>query len=437
MSEGHVLRFIHLSDIHFSNKAANIGFDPDKALRNRLRNDIAAQREKLGSATAILVSGDLAYAGKREEYENAALWLDELCDAAGCDTDAVLMCPGNHDVDQSVIRANQLIQDGHEAVRRGADFYSMNQALLQRLTQPDARQLFYASFAAYNDFAARYECSVFADQNSFAWEHDFELNDGSSLRIRGMNSALLSGLFDNKGSLFLGDRAWSLDSQAGIEYLVMAHHPPAWLADGSETERSLDGGAKIHLFGHEHDQRVVPGRDWMKLYAGAVNPHRAEPNWRPGYNIVEVSIELHGGVRFMNVDVHAREWQGTPPQFRAHEDINQNPVFNVKIKLAALPPGFRLKPQEPHHAPKVSDVVTAIESEKEIVDERHQFRKLSYRFFKLSLSKKNEIVGHLRLVEEEDGSLPSVESFKRSLARAKDRNQLDELFAWIEKLEKE
>ena len=68
----------------------------------------------------------------------------------------------------------------------------------------------------------------------------------------------------------------------------------------------------IGLFGHEHDQRVVPHRDYIKLFAGAVNPHRAEPNWRPGYNIIEISIETIGPKRKLLVHVHAREWQQSP-----------------------------------------------------------------------------------------------------------------------------
>ena len=91
------LRLIHLSDIHFSNRIANIGFDPDLYIRNELRLDVEAQCAKLGAADAILVSGDIAFAGKKAEYESAAAWLDEVCDAAGCPHDAVYTCPGSHE----------------------------------------------------------------------------------------------------------------------------------------------------------------------------------------------------------------------------------------------------------------------------------------------------------------------------------------------------
>lgn len=66
------VRFVHLSDIHFNKKAATFGFDPDRELRRLVQRDIAEQRLQLGPANAVLVSGDIAYAGKREEFEDAA-----------------------------------------------------------------------------------------------------------------------------------------------------------------------------------------------------------------------------------------------------------------------------------------------------------------------------------------------------------------------------
>ena len=104
MATDHKLRFVHLSDIHFSNKAVNVGFNPDRVLREAVVADIKKQREKLGPMTAILVSGDIAYAGKKDEYEDAAKWLDEITLAAGCGLTDVWLCPGNHDIDQAVIK---------------------------------------------------------------------------------------------------------------------------------------------------------------------------------------------------------------------------------------------------------------------------------------------------------------------------------------------
>ncbi|WP_233874698.1 metallophosphoesterase [Paraburkholderia adhaesiva] len=431
-------RFVHLSDIHFNCRAASFGFDPDRELRELVRRDIAEMVGHLGSVDAVLVSGDIAYAGQRREFDDAAQWLDSVCEAAGCGTESVLMCPGNHDVDRAAIQRNPLIQDGHDAIRKGPSFYERDQALTQRLVQPDARALFYSPISEYNAFAARYQSSFFADDRTYVWEHDFELNDGSTLRIRGINTALLSGLADVERSLFLGSRALTLPRRDGVEYMVMAHHPPKWLADGDEADRAFEGVARIHVFGHEHNQRVQAGRDWIKLFAGSINPHRAEPNWRPGYNLIEVHVES-GPPRRLKIDVHAREWQGNPPQFRAVEDVGHKPVFSVDIVLPDLPATFarRSTTAEDQTEAAFATLEGDVNSETQPVDQPRRFRMIVYRFFRLSLSKKDEIVGHLRLAEESDSRLTDVERFKLSLARARERGQLDALEALIDQQEKQ
>ena len=429
------LRFIHLSDIHFSNRAARIGFDPDSAMRQAVLDDVKVMRGRLGDANAILVTGDIAFAGLRSEYDDAAKWLAEICEAAGCRPESVLLCPGNHDIDQSVIKANALIQDGQDAIRRGQDFYTKNKALIDRLVQPEARALFYSPMAAFNEFAARYQCSFFANSESFVWERDFELNDSSILRIRGLNTALLSGLADVQGSMFLGDRAWTFPKQVGVEYLVMAHHPPRWLGDEDEADRAFNASTKIQLFGHEHDLRVIPGRDWIRMYAGAINPHRAEPNWCPGYNVIEAAVET-GSSRVLNVDVHARTWQGTPPQFRSVEDVDEKKTFNVKIPLANLPPTLH-RTTSSTSTPSQESTNREPRKEATEMDSDLRFRSAVFRFFKLTLSKKNEVVGHLRLAEEEDSRLTDVERFKLALARARERDQMSDLEAILTTMEKD
>jgi GTPase-associated adaptor domain/Calcineurin-like phosphoesterase len=434
----HKLRFVHLSDIHFSHRAVDFGFDPDRALRAEVVADVAKMREKTGKITGVLVSGDIAYAGKKSEYDNAAGWLDEVAGAAGCDRTAVWLCPGNHDVDQAVIKENPLIQDGHDKVRSFATFEDMDAELTRKLVQPQACALLYAPLREYNEFAARYESEFYADNDHFAWENDFMLNDGSTLRLRGLNTALLSGLSDCERSLFLGRRAWTLPRRSAVEYMTMAHHPPSWLADGKEAEKTFDAYARIQLFGHEHDQRIVPGRDWIKLFAGSTNPHRMEPSWKPGYNIVEIHVETSAD-RHLIVDVHAREWQVNPPFFRALEDVGGKPVYSVKLLLAPLPVDFVAVTvtEDDLFTEECEPSVSSDEPKMSAPDDKAlDFRSIVYDFFRLTLSKKNEIVGHLRLSDDTDSQLSDVERFKRALLRAKDLGQLGEVQTLIAKLEK-
>jgi DNA repair exonuclease SbcCD nuclease subunit len=50
--------------------------------------------------TFILVTGDLAFSGKSEEYELAHEFLNELSRASQVSLDQILAVPGNHDCDR-------------------------------------------------------------------------------------------------------------------------------------------------------------------------------------------------------------------------------------------------------------------------------------------------------------------------------------------------
>ena len=62
-----------------------------------LREDIIP---RLGQIDLVLIAGDIAFSGKRTEYEEAARWLEQVTSLCGCKRTNVLMVPGNHDVDR-------------------------------------------------------------------------------------------------------------------------------------------------------------------------------------------------------------------------------------------------------------------------------------------------------------------------------------------------
>ena len=72
---------LHLSDIHFRKMEVATKQDPNHHLRNELVRDIEATRGKIGTnPDVILISGDIAFAGDKDEYEFATKWLAELCE---------------------------------------------------------------------------------------------------------------------------------------------------------------------------------------------------------------------------------------------------------------------------------------------------------------------------------------------------------------------
>jgi hypothetical protein len=437
-----VIRFLHLSDIHFTIKQSGLGYEPDKNIRNEVLRDVRRLVQQRGAITAIIVSGDIAYAGKRSEYEDAALWLDELCSAAGCTSSAVYLCPGNHDIDQAVLKENDAIGDIHDSIRNVENDAERDQALFKRLRQPAVARMLYSPLEAYNEFAARYESSFLPDVHQFILDHPFLLNDGSTLCLRAVNSALISGLSDNVRTLMLGMSAFTFQRMDGVEYAVMSHHPPSWLIDGNSAESSFNVKCRLQLFGHEHDQRVHLAKEFVRLSAGSINPHRQEPNWRPGFNWIEISISATEGRRHMHIDVLPREWQRQNESFVPLVDAN---LSDTHSQVVVLPPW-----SAPVVAPAQQSTATAINAAsatptaddhmatQSVIPSEQQFdfRDLIYRFFRLSASHKNEITGQLGLASDDDSALADFDRNKRALIRAREHSLLSQLDAAIAQMER-
>lgn len=93
--------FVHVSDIHFGQERDHV-IHIHNDVKSQLITDAAEVIAALpsGFAQGILVTGDIAYSGKAEQYHDAGKWLDELAAASGCEIHQVQMIPGNHDMDR-------------------------------------------------------------------------------------------------------------------------------------------------------------------------------------------------------------------------------------------------------------------------------------------------------------------------------------------------
>jgi predicted phosphodiesterase len=97
------LRVLHLSDIHFSTK-----FEEEKIVHTDVRDELLSDLRdvmipRLEGVDKVLIAGDIAFSGKRAEYDEAAIWLEQVTSACRCQRTDVLTVPGNHDVDRGRI----------------------------------------------------------------------------------------------------------------------------------------------------------------------------------------------------------------------------------------------------------------------------------------------------------------------------------------------
>jgi hypothetical protein len=205
----------------------------------------------------------------------------------------------------------------------------------------------------------------------------------------------------------------------------MMHHPPDWLTDQDAVDAAICNRSVLQFFGHKHSQRIRQEKNYVRYEAGAVNPDRYELGWRPGYNLIEISVSGTGGQRMLKVNAHLLHYESVP--------VERFLPIRTKDDLDAFADSFPIPATE--MAASITDAVTpasAVDGEAEPVDMEaamgdENTRNLVWRFWKLTTSQRREIALSLELIEKSELQLPEPERYGRALMRAGERGLLDKL----------
>ena len=88
------LTYVHLSDIHFGQEKGSEVYVHDD-IKECLIADAATLKAAAGIERmhGVIVTGDIAFSGKKREYDSAAQWLDRLTQEIGCERPTYSSCP--------------------------------------------------------------------------------------------------------------------------------------------------------------------------------------------------------------------------------------------------------------------------------------------------------------------------------------------------------
>jgi len=311
------LVFIHLSDIHFRKGRAGDRHDEDLMLRNELQIDLRRLRTRLPRFDGLIVSGDIAFSGKPEEYEYAGRWIESIRELLGCKREGVMMTAGNHDVDHAAIPVDGPVDLLHREIREASSIEQYDERLAGILRDAKRGEVLITPLAAYNEFASKYGCRFTA--NSPYWVRDFPLGDGTKVRFRGIATVLLSSSKDNQTTykMLYGGGQRVMLREPNIRHALIGHHPPSWSIEGEAADHAFSTLSFLQIFGHEHDHWVTRIGDSVRLNAGAVHPSRGEPNWLPRYSAITISAVDDGHVALR---IYPRRW--STEEFKFIGDYN-------------------------------------------------------------------------------------------------------------------
>jgi hypothetical protein len=249
-----------------------------------------------------------------------------------------------------------------------------------------------------------------------------------------------------------------LNPQEDFVNLVLCHHPPNWFIDSSRADNLINARAQLQFFGHEHDQRCIRPPEYFRFLAGAVNPVRDEPAWRPGYNLVDLKVDGTGLERAINVQAHIRQFQSAPNElFVPLLTQNREEIWRHKLRIPQLaafhavsnasnlkaPPQSETKIASAVHLAVQENAVQSPErpplhpsqpTEDKVLEPSTD--NLVFRFWQLSTSQMRDIALELGLITNEDLKLPPHERYYKALETSRKKGLLIELAKSIEKCEK-
>jgi len=171
--------FIHLSDIHFIKTSGNPA-DIDQDLRDAIITDIKMNAKyRLGKINGILVSGDIAYCGIKEEYKKAQNFLGQITDIFEIERSAVYCVPGNHDVNQNIPRRSNHVYESQCKLDSAITLDEVDKIFESKINDQYYNDVLFKPILEYNEFASKFECNI--DANKLNWNQKFPLSYGMEI----------------------------------------------------------------------------------------------------------------------------------------------------------------------------------------------------------------------------------------------------------------
>ena len=324
-------QILHISDLHLSESNS---FDHQiklSSLIERIEDDRAMRGL---SPELIMITGDLAYSGKRSEYDLVSSFLDNLRTATGLDTSHLFVVPGNHDVDLDAYGLSEVPFNSYSSVEK----------LNKELCDTAARKRLMRGQEAYFKFVTSYCPHLKGIENGlvpFVYSHTTQCEKRMS--IIGLNSAWMFRRDSQKQQIAIGEyqveRAIKKMRDAGAFdlSLVMVHHPMDWLwpNDIERCKKFFDHS--ILLTGHIHRTRTFWHRgahiDYLSLQTGATY----QDENRTGSQFHYITLDWNS----LEVRVDYRKWNYDTNRWHAHCELG-----NDGIKTFTMPGHKAWRPPE-------------------------------------------------------------------------------------------
>ncbi|CRN06144.1 Calcineurin-like phosphoesterase [Pseudomonas sp. URMO17WK12:I11] len=290
------LNWLHLSDFHFGKNAFQ-----QELIASKILDQIESFRTNEASPDFIFITGDIANAGKPEEYEKFdEVVMKPLIQMLGENfKERIFVVPGNHDLNRKV----------NKTFSREM-FLNLEDGLFEPTPESlEDRQMVNARFDNFSqqlNFTNSHE--IFFEKGSFSQK--FAINN-INLGIAGINTSWLCRDEKDKGNLSPGIALvrHALEEIKDCDLkIVLGHHPLEWISPTHLTPiKSLFGTHNvIYLHGHMHFSWAEPsygaGQEFLTIQTGAAYQAPEGSKWKNG--LLWAKLDLNEG----QISLQPHEW---------------------------------------------------------------------------------------------------------------------------------
>lgn len=240
-----MLRWLHLSDIHFKKH--------EKYETQRMRDSLMDKLKeivKTKPVQMVFITGDLVYQGG-EYDDNLEDFINEIVSISGVSYDNLFIVPGNHDLTRTQTRTYII-----KGLREKND--SFEEDTIENLKN---------GFKRYDNFVKRICQNAVID--------NYALYKREDINILTMNTSFTAGTDDDAGKLVVDKKAFykiikGLKDKEKCINIAIGHHPIELFAVESQEKINnmfIDYNVDLYLCGHVHKagyrydlsgQRVIP-----------------------------------------------------------------------------------------------------------------------------------------------------------------------------------
>ena len=247
------MRILQIGDIHFDNQLS-------KTERDKRNNcfeemfDFLEQNNIEYPIDYLVLSGDIAYHGTADEYEEAAHFINELLGKLNIDVSKLVICPGNHDLDRSVIK-RIAIPDTPSEIEDSYSFEFLNQ-----ISQP---------FDNYIKFCKKMGVTPPTCRKNGLSSYLIGVVSFSDIQFLVLNSAWAAKDDTYNNKMFLGSNfIESIIAEKLIDpnklTMTVVHHPVSSLIDfergnypgSTNTFKKVQKISDITVCGHTHEVQL-------------------------------------------------------------------------------------------------------------------------------------------------------------------------------------